>query len=180
VGRRLGTPVVVTLDNGELVAIDDIGYGLQRRWIDRRAIARSIRDAARVTVATNWMAAMPALRGVRVDVVPIGVDASAFPRATRPEGPPWRLVRVGSINPVKDYPALLRAVAQLRARALDVHLDVVGADTLKGSVQALGRELRIDDRVAFHGFQPTTPMKTASERTIESRVRVVTPLTVSR
>jgi glycosyltransferase involved in cell wall biosynthesis len=155
VGRRLGTPVVLTLDSGELVAIDDIGYGLQRRWIDRRAIARSIRNAARVTVATNWMAAMPALHGVRVEVVPIGVDANAFPQATRAEGPPWRLIRVGSINPVKDYPALLRAVAQLRARSLDVHLDVVGADTLNGSVQALCREMRIDDRVTFHGFQPT-------------------------
>src|SRR5262249_11686103 len=36
-----------------------------------------------------------------------------------------------------------------------VRLGVVGDDTLNGSVQALCRELRIDDRVTFHGFQPT-------------------------
>ena len=156
VGRRLGTPVVVTLDSGELVAIDDIGYGLQRRWIDRRAIARALRDAARVTVSSGFMAAMPALDGTRVDVVPIGVDRHWFPpQAARPDGPPWRLIRVGSINRVKDYPTLVHAFARLRARSLDVHLDIVGADTLNGSVQALCRELHIDDRVTFHGFQPT-------------------------
>src|SRR5262245_3301596 len=38
-GRALRIPVVVTLDSGELVAIDDIRYGLQRRWLDRRAVA---------------------------------------------------------------------------------------------------------------------------------------------
>ena len=37
IARRLGVPLVVTLDSGELTTIDDIGYGLQRRWIDRRA-----------------------------------------------------------------------------------------------------------------------------------------------
>src|SRR5262245_32966117 len=31
ISRRLGTPLVATLDSGELVRIDDIGYGLQRR-----------------------------------------------------------------------------------------------------------------------------------------------------
>jgi len=155
VGRRLGTPVVATLDSGELVAHGDIGYGLQRRWIDRHAMARAIRDAARVTVATRWMAAMPALGGVRVDIVPMGVDRRWFPMAARTGGPPWRLLRVASLNRVKDYPTLLRALARLRSRALDVHLDIVGADTLDGSVQALCHELALDDRVAFHGFQPT-------------------------
>src|SRR6185295_984332 len=47
VGRRLSLPVVVTVDSGELVAFDDIQYGLQRRWIDRRAVIRALHDAAR-------------------------------------------------------------------------------------------------------------------------------------
>jgi glycosyltransferase involved in cell wall biosynthesis len=154
-GRRLGVPVVVTLDSGELIAIDDIGYGLQRRWINRRAIAGAIRDAARVTVSTAWMAALPALGRADVDVVPIGVDTTLFPLATRAEGPPWRLLHVGSINRVKDYPTLLRAFARLRARPLDAHLEIVGADTLNGSMQTLSRELGVADSVTFHGFRPT-------------------------
>jgi len=155
VGRRFGVPVVVTLDSGELVALDDIGYGLQRRWIDRRAIAAAIPAASRITVATDYMARMPALDGVRVDVVPLGIDTHDFPAPERAEGPPWRLLRVASLNRVKDYPMLLRAFAAILARLPDVHLDIVGEDTLNGSVQALGRALGIDAHVSFHGFQPT-------------------------
>jgi glycosyltransferase involved in cell wall biosynthesis len=155
IGRRLGVPVVITLDSGELVSLGDIGYGLQRRWIDRRAIARAIASAARITVSTDYMARMPALAGARVDLVPFGVDPHFFPPGDPVDGPPWRLLRVASINPVKDYPTLLRALAAVIARVPDVRLDIVGFDTLNGSVQALGRELGVDAHVTFHGFQPT-------------------------
>jgi glycosyltransferase involved in cell wall biosynthesis len=155
IGRRLGVPVVITLDSGELVSLGDIAYGLQRRWIDRRAIARAIAGAARVTVSTDYMARMPALAGARVDLVPFGVDPRLFPPGDPADGPPWRLLRVASINPVKDYPTLLRALAAVIARVPDVRLDIVGFDTLNGSVQSLGRELGVDAHVTFHGFQPT-------------------------
>jgi glycosyltransferase involved in cell wall biosynthesis len=151
--KGLGVPVVVTLDSGELVAIDDIGYGLQRRWIDRRAIDRLLRHASAVTVATAFMANLPALArsGVGPIVIPIGVDPQLFPPALRAEGPPWRLLRVGSINPVKDYATLLHTVAQLPG---DVSLDIVGEDTMHGAMEALARRLAIEGRVSFHGWQP--------------------------
>jgi glycosyltransferase involved in cell wall biosynthesis len=157
VGRCLGVPVAVTLSSGELVSHKDIHYGLQRRWLDRRAIADVMRHAARIIVATDFMARMvPAgLSRAPVAVIPVGIDASGFPPATRVEGPPWRLLRVGSINAVKDYPTLLRALAHIAARGLDVHLDVVGEDTMHGAAQALTRTLGLDSRVTFHGFQPT-------------------------
>ncbi|HKB13671.1 MAG TPA: glycosyltransferase family 4 protein [Vicinamibacterales bacterium] len=155
VGSALGIPVIVTLDSGELVALDDIGYGLQRRWLDRRAIARMLRGAARVTVCSADMAAAPALGDRAVDVVPIGVDPARFPLAIRSEGPPWRLLRVASLNHVKDYPMLLRAMTSIAATIADVHLDVVGEDTLHGVVQAQCRALGLERHVTFHGFQPT-------------------------
>jgi glycosyltransferase involved in cell wall biosynthesis len=158
VGRRLGIPVLVSLDSGELVSHDDIQYGLQRRWIDRRAMARTIRDAARITVATDFMARMAPLAGVRVDIIPMGIDTASFPPAARDNshsGPPWRLLRVASLNAVKDYPTLLQALARIIRRGLDVHLDIVGEDTLDGAVQALARTLGVDGQVTFHGFRPT-------------------------
>ena len=157
IGRRLAIPVVVTLDSGELTSIEDIQYGLQRRWFDRHAIAAAIRTATRVTVATDFMARMvpDGLSGAPVAVIPIGIDARGFPPATRVEGPPWRLLRVGSINRVKDHPTLLRALAYIVARGVDVHLDVVGEDTLNGAAQALTSTLELDSRVTFHGLQPT-------------------------
>jgi glycosyltransferase involved in cell wall biosynthesis len=155
VGRAIGIPVVITLDSGELVAIDEIGYGLQRRWIDRRAIATAIRDAARVTVCTRFTAAMPALGGRQAAVVPIGVDPDLFPPGAPPDGPPWRLLRIASLNRVKDYPTLLRAMASIVARVPSAHLDIVGEDTLGGAVQAECRRLGLDRHVTFYGFQPT-------------------------
>jgi hypothetical protein len=39
-----------------------------------------------------------------------------------------------------------QVVAQIAARGLDVHLDIVGEDTLDGSVQALARSLALEPR----------------------------------
>src|SRR5262249_48961978 len=108
IARRLHVPLIITLDSGELVGIDDIEDGLQRRWFDRRALARAMRAAAGVTVSTEFMASQPALDGRSVSIVPMGVDPTTFPEAARADGPPWRLLRVASLNPVKDYPTLLQ------------------------------------------------------------------------
>ena len=155
VGRLLRTPLVATFDSGELVAIDDIGYGLQRRRFDRRAVARALRHADRVTVCTAYAAAMPALGNRSVEVVPIGVDPARFPLTPRADGPPWRLLRVASLNHVKDYPMLLHAMTSIVRMLPDTHLDIVGEDTLHGAVQAQSRALGLDRHVMFHGFQPT-------------------------
>jgi glycosyltransferase involved in cell wall biosynthesis len=37
----------------------------------------------------------------------------------------------------------------------DVHLDIVGEDTLDGTIQRLARTLAVDARVTFHGVQTT-------------------------
>ena len=154
-GRDARIPVVVTFDSGELVAIDDIGYGLQRRWLDRHGIETVQRLASRVTVSTEYMRKQPALR-VAADVVPIGVDAAAFATPARPtDGPPWRLLRVASLNRVKDHPTLLRAFRAVLDRLQHVHLDIVGEDTLDGSIQAFARTLGLGPHVTFHGVQPT-------------------------
>jgi glycosyltransferase involved in cell wall biosynthesis len=156
IARRLGVPLVASLESGELTAIADIGYGLQRRWFDRRAIATVLRVAARVTVPTAFMARKvpDGLSLAPIASVPTGVDASLFPLATRVDGPPWRLLRVASISDVKDPRTLLAALSHLVDRGFDVHLDLVGEDTLGGRIQALAGG-RLAPRVTYHGFQPT-------------------------
>ncbi len=155
IAKRLGTPTILTLASGEFVAIGDIGYGLQRRWIDRSSLAKATTGAARVTVDTSFMAGLAAAHGVPTRVVPLGIDTRGFPQASREEGPPWRLLRVASLNPVKDYPTLLLALASIIRLGLDIHLDIVGEDTMNGAIQALTRTLGLDAHVTFHGFQPT-------------------------
>jgi len=160
VSRSLGIPAVVTLDSGELVRCDDIAYGLQRRWIDRRAVRTVMRRAAALTVTTQFMTRLAASHGANPDVIPLGVDAARFPLTERIDGPPWRLIRVASINRVKDYTTLLEALAQLVRIIPGVHLDIVGEDTLGGAMQSLAASLAIGDHVTFHGALPTDRVST--------------------
>lgn len=162
VARQLGIPTIVTLDSGELVGIDDIGYGLQRTWHDRRAVRSTVRRADTITTGTRFMSALleQCDLGRRPEVVPIGVDTACFPADRRTPGPPWRLLRVASLNRVKDYPLLLETLVRLRSRHnLDVHLDVVGEDTLGGTVQEAASRLSVTGHVTFHGFQPTDRLR---------------------
>lgn len=157
-GRRLGTPSVVTLDSGELVALPDIGYGLQRLWRHRIGVAATLRLATRLTVCTPYMDRLARRHGAIADLIPIGVDSRRFTPAERSDlasdGPPWRLLHVASLNPVKDQPTLLEAFRQLLDRMPQAHLDIAGEDTLAGTIQQHARRLGLDGHVSFHGHQP--------------------------
>jgi glycosyltransferase involved in cell wall biosynthesis len=155
VAPRVRLPLVVTFDSGELVRLDDIEYGMQRRWIDRRAIRSAIRRAAAVTVPTHYMAALMPDRFPPPRIVPVGVDCRIFEPRGAPDGPPWRLVRVGSINRVKDYPTLLHAFASVARREPRVTLDIAGEDRLDGTMQKLSDDLGTSERVRFHGVLRT-------------------------
>jgi glycosyltransferase involved in cell wall biosynthesis len=152
--RRLGVPAIVTADSGEWVSMPEIDYGLQRRWIDRRAVAATMHRAAMVTVCTAFMAGLAAANGVEAAIVPIGVAPPAGV-PVRPAPPPWRLIHVASINRVKDHTTLLRALRRVVTVDPRVHLDVVGEDTLNGAAQRAADELGIRDHVTFHGFLPS-------------------------
>jgi glycosyltransferase involved in cell wall biosynthesis len=170
VARRLKIPAIVTANSGEFVSMPDIRYGLQRRWRDRRAIAGAMRGAAAVTVCTTFMQRLAAARGVTARVIPIGMprpassDSRDVPPRRPTEGPPWRLIHVASINPVKDHDTLLRAMARALTTNAALHLDIVGADTRDGHAQRLAASLGIDGHVTFHGFLPADAIASLWER----------------
>lgn len=154
-GRRLAVSSVVTLSSGELVAIPDIGYGLQLRWRQRLAVAAALRLATRVTVSTHHMERLARPHGVVPEVIPLGVDREQFTPAKRADGPPWRLLHVASLNRVKDQTMLLEALRRLVDRVPVVHLDVAGEDTLGGAIQETACRLGVDRHVTFHGVLPS-------------------------
>ncbi|MEQ1909797.1 MAG: glycosyltransferase [Vicinamibacterales bacterium] len=159
VGRSLGVPVVVTCDSGEFVTCPDIGYGQQSHWRGRVAVALATRLAARVTVCSEYQRALARAHGVVTDVVPLGVDTRIFsPRPALPDGPPFRLLHVASLNPVKDQATLIHAMHELRARHLDLHLDIVGEDTTSGASARLVQALSLGERVTFHGFRSSADL----------------------
>jgi glycosyltransferase involved in cell wall biosynthesis len=156
-GKLLRRPVLLHVAGGELVALPDIGYGhgISRRgrlWT-RLALA----GAARITAASAPMLEAIRAAGHAAVRVPLGVDLERWPPAApraRAPGAPVRLVHVASLNRVKDQTTLLHAARRLLERGLDFRLDVAGGDTLDGAIQALARDLRLAERVCFHGYLP--------------------------
>jgi len=154
-GRRLGIPSVVTCDSGEFVSVPDIEYGSQYRLRQRLAVSTMCRYAKAITVGSEYQAGLARALGIEPRILPIGVDCSVFTPGSRSEGPPWRLLNVARQNPVKDQGTLLRAVRHLVSHGVDVHLDLVGEDTMDGAMPALAIELGLQSHVTFHGFLPT-------------------------
>jgi glycosyltransferase involved in cell wall biosynthesis len=61
------------------------------------------------------------------------------------------ILSVGRLNPAKDYPILLRAFAELRKK-MDVRLVILGEGELRANLEALARELGIEDHILMPGF----------------------------
>jgi len=92
----------------------------------------------------------------RIEVIPNGVDFAYFDRArlpasTRPSREGGVLGTVGRLNPLKGQDTLLRALAILRPKRPELRLEIVGEGTLRASLEALTRELGLEDRVSFLG-----------------------------
>ena len=157
-GRRLGIPVVVTLDSGEFVGLAGIDYGAQLRLRQRLAVRMAYSLASEAIVCTEYQARLAGQLGMRPSIVPLGVDLARFTSAPRTDGPPWRLLHVGSINPVKDHETLLLALQRLRTGALDVSLDIIGEDRRQGAMAQRARELGLESCVTFHGVLQSTEL----------------------
>lgn len=70
-----------------------------------------------------------------------------------------RLLSVGRLAPYKGQDVLLKAMRQLRDRGIEVELTLVGdvfgeQMAYKHELEALSKELGLDDRVRFTGFVP--------------------------
>jgi glycosyltransferase involved in cell wall biosynthesis len=154
-GRRFGAPAVVSIGGGELVWLEDIGYGGAGSWRGRVGTALALKLADGVTGGSRYVLT-PLPDRMPGQVVPLGVDTASFAApVARPAGPPWRIVHVGSINRVKDQVTLLRSLRLIADQEPRVHLDWVGEDTLQGAMQRLCAELGLSRHVAFHGFLPS-------------------------
>ena len=162
--RGLGVPLVLTLDGGELVALPDIGYGLQLRWRDRTMLACATRTAGAITVGSGYMRRLAEGHGLAVHEVPFGVDLRSFGPGEPPPGPPWRLLHVAHLNPVKDQATLLRAFRGVIDAGARAHLDIVGLDTLGSETQALAGALGVGERVTFHGLRRLAEIPSFYER----------------
>jgi glycosyltransferase involved in cell wall biosynthesis len=156
-GRRLHVPGVVTCDSGEFVSIAAIEYGSQRTARGRRAVSEACTLATAVHVCTNFMASLARTHGVTATVIPL-TSVTSGPDSVeglpmREDDGPFRLVQIASLSRVKNQRLLIDALRIVR-HTVDVHLDLVGEDTLNGALQQHAASLGLGPHVTFHGFLP--------------------------
>jgi len=153
--RGLGIPAIVSLGGGELAALPAIRYGGQLHFRERLKTSWTLRRAARVTAGSHFLAGRLAAIGVPAEVVPLGPDAALFSPGAGTDRDPYRILRVASLNAVKDQTTLLSAFGRVLDALPEARLDLVGEDVEGGAAARLAGTLGLSGGVAFHGFVPS-------------------------
>lgn len=164
---RHRVPLLFHATGGEFVAMPEAGYGMQQSLRGRLALRFALARAGRVTVATSYMEGLAESCGARAHRVPLGVPLDVWPvRApvSRDRARAARLLHVGDLRLVKDQATLLEAVRQVRAAGHDVALDMVGADTMHGTLQASAVAKHLGASVRWHGVLRRDALRELIER----------------
>ncbi len=112
--------------------------------------------ASAVTTVSHWLAQrLHPLAPVPITVAPMPADVTAFTAQAAIRATPARLLFVGRLNAQKNPAVLLHALAALPD---DIRLDVVGDGPDASALHALGAQLGIAHRIAWHGQQPREAM----------------------
>ena len=153
---RLAAPVRVVMDTIHTSSTGALGRRLGyrwSRWLPDRVTA--VGEAAREAYVN---AGMVSLR--QTAVIPNGIDTELWkPNAEarhnrRREtglGDEFLWFAAGRLEPVKDYPTMLRAFAQAPGAS---RLVIAGSGPQEGELRALSAALGIQARVRFLGFEP--------------------------
>lgn len=153
---RPAAPVRAVLDTIHTSSTGTWGRRIGYRWSDW--LPDRVTAVSRATADTYRAARM--VSAPRLTVLPNGVDVAVW----RPDAAVRTSVRrelglsneflwlaVGRLEPVKDYPTLLRAMANL---PVSTRLVIAGAGWQEGELRALTSQLGLDQRVRFLGFEP--------------------------
>ncbi|QNP40696.1 glycosyltransferase [Lysobacter solisilvae (ex Woo and Kim 2020)] len=127
-------------------------------FIEDHMMARKLKDAALAVTITEYnrryMARwMPAPAAIPVHVIHSSLNLPELPyvRAGRQ---PRKLLSVGRLVPMKGFDVLLPALAQLRARGVELDCTVIGEGPERARLERLRHELGLDAVVAFPGAMP--------------------------
>jgi len=153
---RLGAPVRVELDTLHSCSTGAAGRRLGYRWSGW--LADRVTAVSHAAAAAHLSARM--VTPGKLLVLPNGVDVEEW----RPDAPARNAVRrelglgeeflwlaAGRLEPVKDYPTLLAAMAKVPEPA---KLLIAGSGPLQSELLRLSAGLGLEQRVRFLGFEP--------------------------
>lgn len=150
-----GTPVLLGLDGGEATVIPSVNFGDLISNRRKRLNTWVINNADVVTTLTRFQRD-EVIRNLSVKrdilVIPRGVS---IPTQIKRKAlkPPFVLLNVAYLSPVKDPFMLLKSFSLIRQK-VEAVLIHVGEDYMNGAVQRMADELGISDNVKFMGHVP--------------------------
>lgn len=151
---RLAVPVRAVVDTLHSSSTGSLGRRLGYRYSDWlpdqvTAVSHAVCDAhltarmaARITVLPN---------GVDVGVWRPDLAARASLRREFQIGDEFLWLAAGRLEPVKDYPTLLRAMEEVPEPS---RLVIAGGGPLENELKRLSKQLGLEHRVRFLGFEP--------------------------
>jgi len=168
---RLAAPVHVLVDTVHSSSTGAIGRRLGYRWSNW--LPDKVTAVSRAAAETHLAARM--VSEVRLLVLPNGVDIEVW----RPDASVRNALRkqlsleneflwfaAGRLEPVKDYPTLLRAVVDLPQPS---RLVIAGAGPQENELRRLTSELGLEHCVRFLGFEPDVrPWMQAADAFVQS------------
>jgi glycosyltransferase involved in cell wall biosynthesis len=123
------------------------------RWITHHALARAgTITATGLRLAEATLRYMP--QGKPVSVIPYGVDLERFTPQPRDERERIIVGATSRLSPEKGLPHLLRAIALLRDRGIDVALVLAGDGPSRRQIEGLIGDLQLGERVELLGDVP--------------------------
>jgi glycosyltransferase involved in cell wall biosynthesis len=152
--RRFGTPVVTTTHGGDIYALRSGAARAIKRW--------ALRSSDRVTAVSSSLKREVEALGIdagRIDVLPMGVDASTFTPAARseslrrelnPSGGPV-LLFVGRLAEKKGARYAIEAMPAILREHPDARLVLVGDGPERQSLSQLASALGIEASVTLMG-----------------------------
>jgi glycosyltransferase involved in cell wall biosynthesis len=115
------------------------GEGWRKRFINRWEV-----EASRVSVVENGSQMVELLERQQLKSFQNSVDPKE----------PVTLIYVGSFDPWQGLPILIRAVSQVVAQGILIHLLLVGSGTGYKEIESLVRELHLDPYITLTGQLP--------------------------
>jgi glycosyltransferase involved in cell wall biosynthesis len=153
---RLCAPVRVVLDTLHSSSTGTLGRWLGYRWSDWladrvTAVSVAVSDAHVSAGMASKQKLLVIPNGVGVETWRPNVDVRQTLRQGLEVGGEFLWFAAGRLEPVKDYPTLLRAFSGLAEPA---ELVIAGTGPLKAELVQLATELGVSRRVRFLGFEP--------------------------
>jgi glycosyltransferase involved in cell wall biosynthesis len=166
-GWRFRVPVAFHPSGGEFVALPDSNYGMRCTWRGRVGARVAVLGARRLTVASAFMQSLARQHGFVAELLPIGVALDRW-EPTKPRrrdlSLPIRLLHIGDIRPVKDQTMLIAAAVRLQESGCAFSLDMVGFDTMDGTVQRSPAARHVGNALRWHGVLRRDALRTLVDR----------------